>query len=260
MRTQNSIDRSLPMEVPIASIVVYFVLLQVSFALARMIHSALLSFSPFAEVPGTTEYVVEVGRNVALFAVVLPIFAIFLKRQSIPPRHIWISLRCNRCSLFLAIIAGTAVVSLSWFFALAVYPKMNPLFELPPPKNPINWRIALFVFLITTSLVSIIEEYLFRGLLYRSLRQRISAPYAGAVSALVYSGLHVLTISEPTAFAAIHALFYHFVFGVVAVYIFEIARSLNGPILMHITNNTLVAFIRYFLNVIPFEELGVELN
>ena len=29
---------------------------------------------------------------------------------------------------------------------------------------------------------------------------------------------------------------------------------------MHITNNTLVALIRYFLNVIPFEELGVELN
>ena len=248
------------MEVPIASIVVYFVLLQVSFPLARMIYSALLSFSPFAEVPGATGYFVEVGRDVALFVVVLPIFAIFLKWQSISPRHIWITSRCNRRSLILSIVAGTAVVLLSWLFALAVYPKMNPLFELPPPKNPIDWRVTLFVFLITTSLVSIIEEYLFRGLLYRSLSQRISVLYAGAVSALVYSGLHVLTISEPTPFAAIHALFYHFLFGIAAVYIFEISRSLNGPILMHITNNTLVALIRYFLNVIPFEELGVELN
>ena len=248
------------MEVPIASIVVYFVLLQVSFPLARMINSALLSFSPFAQVRGISGYFVEVGRNVALFAVVLPIFAIFLKRQSISPRHIWNTLRCNRRSLILSIIAGTAVVSLSWFFTLAVYPKTNPLFELPPPRNPIDWRVTLLVFLITTSLVSIIEEYLFRGLLYRALSQRISVLNAGAVSALVYSGLHVLTISETTAFAAIHALFYHFLFGVVAVYIFETTRSLNGPIVMHITNNTLVALIRYFLDVIPFEELGVELG
>ncbi|MEI2714495.1 MAG: CPBP family intramembrane glutamic endopeptidase [Nocardioides sp.] len=83
----------------------------------------------------------------------------------------------------------------------------------------------------------VFEEFLFRGLLYRSLREslrRFGPPLAvgvaGLVSALFFAGIH----GDPTQVALFPM---YIVYGLVSVAVYELTGSLVAPVVMHAASN-----------------------
>ena len=74
-----------------------------------------------------------------------------------------------------------------------------------------------------------VEEFIFRGLLYRGLRRSMNALRAAVSSALVFALVH-----PPVAFAPV------FVLALCAATVYERSKLLVGPIVAHATYNALL--------------------
>ena len=78
-------------------------------------------------------------------------------------------------------------------------------------------------------LVPISEELVFRGLLYRRMRERGSFLQAAFYSAVIFGLLHINMVQ----------MLYGFVLGLMLAYVYEKYGSVKAPILAHITMNLL---------------------
>jgi membrane protease YdiL (CAAX protease family) len=74
-----------------------------------------------------------------------------------------------------------------------------------------------------------VEEFIFRGLLYKGLRRSMNALRAGVASALVFALVH-----PPVAFAPV------FVLALFAAAVYERSKLLVGPVVAHATYNALL--------------------
>ena len=83
--------------------------------------------------------------------------------------------------------------------------------------------MLLVVFFVAVVVVPIMEEILFRGALYRALREHVGAPKAAVLSAVVFAAVHLNVAS----FAPILVLALFLAFA------YEWTGSLWAPILVH---------------------------
>jgi membrane protease YdiL (CAAX protease family) len=95
-------------------------------------------------------------------------------------------------------------------------------------------------------LAAVCEEVLFRGLLFRWLRQRWSFAPAALVSGLIFALIH------PYLYVESPALFIAFLFDLVAIsvilaFLFEISKSLWPSIIAHASNNLLLIATQFYL-------------
>jgi len=127
--------------------------------------------------------------------------------------------------------------ALAWIYLLLLW------------RNPGGWQeyrlhwpgrllvgVSLLVGFGAVVLAPMIEEVLFRGLLYRWLRQRLPVGAAALLSALLHAGLHF----DPAAIPRFTVTF------VLFALLYEKTRSLWCPILAHGGHN-LVAVASAFL-------------
>ncbi|MGY8959062.1 MAG: CPBP family intramembrane glutamic endopeptidase [Alphaproteobacteria bacterium] len=95
-------------------------------------------------------------------------------------------------------------------------------------------------------LAAICEEVLFRGLLFRWLRQRWSFGPAALVSGLIFAFIHpYLYVDSPALFIAF--LFDLVAISVILAFLFEISKSLWPSIIAHAANNLLLIAIQFYL-------------
>ena len=86
------------------------------------------------------------------------------------------------------------------------------------------------VFVSVCVVAPIVEEILFRGLLFRALGRQFALPVAAALSAAVFAGLHP---PLPWGFFSLFAT------GVGLCYLYRATGSLMPCIVAHAVNNTL---------------------
>ncbi len=122
---------------------------------------------------------------------------------------------------------------------------LEPLFELLPPVNQEVgsgfWTVVALVVI-----APLFEEYICRGILFGSLRQRYGTTRAVLLSALFFGVLHLQPVAVINAF----------VIGVVLAMVYAITRTLWSSILLHACNN-LIAYllIRSGVSESQFSEL-----
>lgn len=81
-----------------------------------------------------------------------------------------------------------------------------------------------------------VEELMFRGLIYGRLRERLKVPSAVLVSALIFALAHMNLVQIP----------YAFLLGILIAYIYEKTKSILFPMLFHFMSNLFSVVLTYF--------------
>lgn len=108
---------------------------------------------------------------------------------------------------------------------------LEPLYELLPPINQ-EVGTGFWTVVALVVIAPLFEEYICRGILFGSLRQRYGTTRAALLSALFFGVLHLQPVAVINAF----------VIGVVLAMVYAITRTLWSSILLHALNN-LIAYL-----------------
>lgn len=111
---------------------------------------------------------------------------------------------------------------------------------LTDPKG-FSWLNFVSVFIVGAIIAPIVEEMLFRGLLYQWLRSHTGALGAILLSGAIFSVVHIY----PVLFLPL------FVVGVVLAAVFEWTRSLWITITLHFFQNAMAISLLFFLQANP---------
>lgn len=119
---------------------------------------------------------------------------------------------------------------------------LNDLFPQNPSENEnmidiitgggIFW-VGLF---LSAGVIPIVEEFFFRGLLYRGLRHHLSPNISILVSALLFGIAHLDIVQGILAG----------IMGIFLAWMYEKSGSIYIPILMHVLNNTITFLIAWY--------------
>jgi hypothetical protein len=105
----------------------------------------------------------------------------------------------------------------------------NPQVEALTDPAGFSWLNFGFVFAVGAIIAPIVEELLFRGLLYQWLRGRAGIAVAVIASAALFSVVHFIPLLMPALFAV----------GVILALAFEWSKSLWVTITLHFMQNAL---------------------
>lgn len=144
----------------------------------------------------------------------------------------------------LASLPAVALINLA-IQTLLGEPFRNPQLELLAPAG-FSWTALIGVLILAGVIAPIVEETVFRGLLYGWLRARLGLVAGVALSAAVFALAHGILILVPVLLA----------YGVLLALIYEWSRSLWPPIVLHGIFNivmTLVLFSALAAGVSPDE-------
>jgi membrane protease YdiL (CAAX protease family) len=129
---------------------------------------------------------------------------------------------------------------------LGVYQLIERFSNRGPTEHPMvpilatapGWQTKLFLVAVACVVVPVLEETLFRGVLYRALRRHWSFTPAAIASGLVFSVSHL----NPTAMIP------YLLLGILFAYLYERTGSLLAPAVAHGAFNayTLVVVLAIF--------------
>lgn len=137
-------------------------------------------------------------------------------------------------SALLAAGCAVTVASVVWALnAAGLQARFTPVTAVPAPSDP------LFVVAVIGSVVltPIVEEMLFRGVLYQALRKHMGAVLGAASSAALFAALHLQFNATPALL----------VLGIALTIAFERTRSLYPPMLLHAAYNGVVILLALHL-------------
>lgn len=107
------------------------------------------------------------------------------------------------------------------------------------------------IFLLLPAILGpIIEELVFRKVIFGALRKRMNLHLATVIGALIFALAH---------FDFVHTLIY-FVMGLVFTFLYVKTKRIIVPILAHMGINSLVVVIQMFVDVEELEQILNELN
>ena len=155
-----------------------------------------------------------------------------------PLRDVWLSLLGKRDKLFADILIGSGSYFPVMFFVILASVASSRLFEIVPHPalkefhnaNALNQRL---LFLQATVFAPIIEETIFRGLLFTALRDAWGKGVAILLSGLIFAAVHP---GMPGSLLPLWTL------GIALAMVYSWRKSLAACIALHMTFNTL-AFV-----------------
>jgi len=109
----------------------------------------------------------------------------------------------------------------------------NPQLEAISGGQGFSWPNFLLMLLLVGVIAPIVEEVLFRGVLYGWLRARLPLFAAVGISAAVFAAAHVIPVLLPALL----------VVGLVLALAYELSGSLWTSILLHALQNSLVVIL-----------------
>lgn len=186
----------------------------------------------------------DMGQAAGLLAALLQgpvmfsLILFLLKRRGFSLSDAWGSFSIEARQLGLVMLAGVAFMSAADLIIRVFH------LEIPPiPALVWNWRLLLASEILTTAFMpAIAEELLFRGLLYRAFRLRVSAIDAALFSSLIFTLTHTQYLRYPFYLAAV------FLTGFICAFLLERTRSLNSSIAFHFATNATTITTGYFIH------------
>jgi len=194
------------------------------------------------EQPGITIGYIVALTSLEVFAILVSVYIFGLLRKKlhwtdvgfVPSTFRWLVWAAATALIFIPIIG---LIALAIQVALGL-PTENPQLEFLVPKD-ITWFGGLIMLILGGLLVPIAEEVLFRGVLYRWLRQFLRPWIAIPISSALFGLLHGdIAVAGAT-----------FVMGIVLAWFYERSHSLWPSIVIHAVNNGLKLALLYGLLV-----------
>lgn len=125
-------------------------------------------------------------------------------------------------------------IILSSLFALLFNSYISIIFDYSISNLPI------YIQIICSGIIGpIIEELLFRGIIFNKLKERYNVEKAMLLSTIIFSLLHLSTLD----------IIYTMFFGYLLVYTYNCYHNLKYPIMMHIMANTMVIIFGTIVNL-----------
>lgn len=143
----------------------------------------------------------------------------------------------NKWYMYILIPAGIgAAVGFNGLVSLSGIERYSKVYQ---EINQMTYSGSLVVQIIAASIAApIVEELLFRGLIYKRLRHHLSATWCILISASVFGLIH----------GNIVQFVYAFLVGTLLAYVYERFKTIWAPILMHGMANLSAIFITMFLS------------
>jgi uncharacterized protein len=181
---------------------------------------------------------------VLLGSILLSLFIykrLFKARQ----QNLWAS--CDFSKLQFQAIIKVLLLGLAYNCFFTVFAQITLLNRLFPDHHQIVSRLLggnfWFALLIVGMMAPSFEEILFRGIVFNELRKIISLPLAIIFQGLVFGLYHMNALQS----------IYGMVLGILAALVYIWVKSLWGPILMHISFNSL-SIMMSRVNVVPTDK------
>ena len=172
-------------------------------------------------------------------AAVIAFIAFRLQKVSFSLRHVWMSHRMNVKEIGISLLVGFLMAVVLGGVYRAVIGEV-PTYPMSSTQS--DWWLAFFVDLMTLALMNpFMEEIVFRGLLYQSLRKRFSSFGAALSSALFFAIFHIDAITN----LSILSLGFVFLLGIALAAMFERTRCLGNCISLHVSYNATMIAIHY---------------
>lgn len=130
--------------------------------------------------------------------------------------------------LFLIVVINLIVLSLTGSFE-------NPQAAAITGGQGFSWRNYGLAVMVVGLLAPLVEELIFRGLIFGWLRARLPLWLAVVVSAAVFAGAHVIPVLLPALFAI----------GLVLAIVYQWTGSLWVTVLLHAMQNTFVVTLLF---------------
>ncbi len=217
-----------PWTAPIALVAGLALGLVVGFVVA--IVAAIVGAS-LSDPPAAVSIASTVGLDVSFIAVTL-----WLARRVATPRPEQFGLRATAIGKGIALVVGgyllTLVIVYVWTQALDIHQTD----KLPQQLGANDSTLALVAVGVLTCVVApICEEFLFRGYMFRALRNWCGVWPAAIIVGVAFGAVHVA--SAPVGYIVPLAAF-----GVILCFVYEISGSLYPGIALHSLNNA-IAFV-----------------
>jgi membrane protease YdiL (CAAX protease family) len=166
-----------------------------------------------------------------------------LRRHNYSWKDIGITSINNRW-LLATLLITIIVIPLSGLITVAVMlalglPLENPQLEFIIPQD-LSWISGIALFILGGILVPIAEEVFFRGVIYKSLRERLGVATGVILSSLIFGLVHIDIAIAVTAF----------ILGIIIALVYEYSKSLLTAILIHVINNSVKLFLIYLLLIL----------
>jgi membrane protease YdiL (CAAX protease family) len=165
---------------------------------------------------------------------VLILSLIYLQAKLIYGQAFWHSLGCKRLKAKQAVgyLAGGGGLAITASLALWLRPDLN---DFPLEKFLGSGNIAIAIGGFAISIAPLVEELVFRGLLFAIIEGAMGARVAVVVTALLFAGLHI-----PEYWQAWHHLFMILIVGLVFSLTRAITGSVTPSIVLHVGYNSLL--------------------
>lgn len=109
------------------------------------------------------------------------------------------------------------------------------IFKFIPPNSNNYYSILLLI--ISSGIIGpIYEEILFRYVFYNRLKKKYSKEKSLLINSIIFSLIHIQPIK----------MIYAFILGIVLNLLYEKYKTIKAPILIHISANTIVLFLREY--------------
>ncbi len=132
----------------------------------------------------------------------------------------------NKRSLFLPVPFGiTVCVTVNMLISLSQLPKYFPTYE--KLAEAIYQGNILFEIIGIAVVPALIEELIYRGVVYKGFRQFFAPLWANLFSALVFGVMHMNVVQ----------FVYALILGILFAWVYERYKNLWAPILMHMSAN-----------------------
>jgi len=143
-------------------------------------------------------------------------------------------------SKILALYSITWVINISYALVLVKY-------GLTPPSTDVytkllgqaTWYTLILNLLLAGVLAPLVEETLFRGIIFGSLQAYFGKWTAAVISAAIFSGLHL----------QLYGFFPRFILGMALVYLYDKYKSLYPSVALHALNNIVATLLAASLSI-----------
>lgn len=140
----------------------------------------------------------------------------------------------------LGLYAIAWVINIS--YALVLYK-----YGLTPPSTDVytkllgqaTWYTLILNLLLAGVLAPLVEETLFRGIIFGGLQAYFGKWTAAVISAAIFSGLHL----------QVYGLFPRFILGIALVYLYDKYKSLYPSVALHALNNIVATLLAASLSI-----------
>lgn len=155
--------------------------------------------------------------------------------------------KMNILSVFLVLVLSVVVRPLTSFFSL-----LGTMFFQDLVSSSITQEVSsgLMIVMISTALLpGIVEELIFRGIIYSGMRK--ANPIKGILFCALFFGMAHMNFQQ---------FCYAFVLGIILGILLEATDSLFAPMLLHATFNGTSLLLTYLMTLIPSFSNAAETN